>query len=333
MSCETVDSSFQLPWQLSLRKIHPLKSILKRFSQAQSSIGCFSHLMTYRSSSLRIELYIRDIFLVAEETKQNQQRLEDKIAERRDQDRLVQDQFYAQVLAQLENYQLHHRETQDHLTDTEGKQDALIGGEQRTLHITQSDDSTVQTKKSLVDSRNNPPNSEFGSNQVGNWSSIGIRADARNLSECSRTCKCSCHTRRRLSSPRLLDGLLGSLFIGYSGAPLLSQHCDQGSCQGRRSSTTSLVYTFLRWFVVSRMLQLKAKITAMYGPEMSLRFNRVVNGKALIFHYATIGDVSKMKQLFEQGRASPSDVRYDSGWTPLHVSLIAKINPCYETDH
>ena len=57
----------------------------------------------------------------------------------------------------------------------------------------------------------------------------------------------------------------------------------------------------------------------MYGPELSLRFNRVVDGKALVFHYATTGDLVGMTQLFQQGRASPSDVRFDSGWTPLHV--------------
>jgi hypothetical protein len=51
-----------------------------------------------------------------------------------------------------------------------------------------------------------------------------------------------------------------------------------------------------------------------------LRFNRVVDGKALVFHYASTGNVEKMKQLFEQGRASPNDVRIECGWTPLHVS-------------
>ena len=331
MNFETADLSYQLPWQLSLRKTHPLKSILKRFSQCQSSVSCFSHLMKYRSSSLRVELDVRDIFLVAKEAEQNQQRLEDQLAERRDQDRVVQDQFYAQVLAQLENYQLHQRESQDLLTDTEGRQEALVDNEQR-IQTTQPGSSTVQAKNPLATSGHEFPRPELGSNQVGDWSSIGIRADARNLSECSKTCQCSCHIRRRLSTPRLLDGLLGTLFIGYSGAPLSSQQCDQVSCQGRKSSTTSLVYTFPRWFVVSRILQLKAKVTAMYGPEVSLRFNRVVNGKALVFHYATTGDVIKMKQLFEQGRASPSDVRYDSGWTPLHVSLIAKINPFSEID-
>lgn len=69
------------------------------------------------------------------------------------------------------------------------------------------------------------------------------------------------------------------------------------------------------------MVQLKAEDTALYGPEVSLRFNRLVDGKALVFHYATTGDVCKMKQLFEQGRASPSDVGFDSGWTPLHVGI------------
>lgn len=47
--------------------------------------------MLCRSSSLRIELDIRDIFLVTNETKLNQQRLEDGITERFDRERLVQD--------------------------------------------------------------------------------------------------------------------------------------------------------------------------------------------------------------------------------------------------
>ena len=59
------------------------------------------------------------------------------------------------------------------------------------------------------------------------------------------------------------------------------------------------------------MILLKAKFTALYGPEVSLRFNRVVDGKALVFYYATTGNLSKMKELFQQGCASPNDVRFE----------------------
>ena len=277
--------------------------------------------MVCRSSSLRIELDIRDIFLVTNETKLNQQRLEDGITERLDRERLNQDQFCAQVLAQFENVQLHRREKPHHLADVQDKPEVPIDSNQKSLQSSEHGGSIARVHNALAVSVPGSPGPDFGSNHPSHWSSIEVRADIKDMSQCSRGCKCSCHIRRRFNTPRLLDGFLGTLFIGYSGSPLMGQKCDRLSCHGRTSSTTSVVYKFPRWFVMSRVIQLKAKVTAMYGPEISLRFNRIVNGKALVFHYATIGDVSKMKQLFEQGRASPSDVRYDSGWTPFHVSI------------
>ena len=276
--------------------------------------------MAYRSSSLRIELDVRDIFWVTKETKLNQQRLEDGITGRLDRERLAQDQFSAQVLAQLENIQIHRRETEHHLTVVQGKPEVPNDSNQESLQSKEHGGSIARVQNSFAIPIHGSPEPDFGSKSPSDWSSIEVRADLRNMSQCCKSCKCSCHIRRRLNTPRLLDGFLGTLFIGYSGSPLMGQKCDHVSCHGRMNSASSFVYKFPRWFVVSRVIQLKAKVTAMYGPEISLRFNRVVNGKALVFHYATIGDVSRMKQLFEQGRASPSDVRYCSGWTPFHVS-------------
>ncbi len=312
----------QLPWQLSPRKSYPIKF----FDQFRTSHDVFPHLMACRSSSLRVELDVRNIYMVTHETSINQQRLEDKLIEERDQDRRAQDQFCAQVLAQLENFQLHRRETQHHLTNIQGKPEPLVDSIFKNLQTNEHGNSVAQVQEPSAVPVHSSLGSDFVSTQVGQWSSIGVRADLRNIPECSRSCKCSCHIRRRLNTPRLLDGFLGTLFIGYSGLPLPSQKCDQVSCRGRKNSSTNFVYKFPRWFVMSRMVQLKAKVTAMYGPEVSLRFNRVVDGKALVFHYATTGDVSKMKQLFEQGRASPSDVRFDSGWTPFHVSVLEEVD-------
>ena len=75
-----------------------------------------------------------------------------------------------------------------------------------------------------------------------------------------------------------------------------------------------------RWFLISRML--KAKVTALYGPEVSLRFNPVIDGQALVSYYATTVDLTQMKHLFQEGCASPKDVRSDSGWTPFHASIL-----------
>ena len=243
----------------------------------------------------------------------NQRRLKDRFDGEQDQDRLDQDRFCAQILAHLENLQPHRRETEHHLTDIQGKPGDLAENSPKPLRT---------NEESLAVPVRSSPGSDFDSSQVGHWSSIGIRANTGNMSECSRSCDCSCHVRRSLKSPRPLDGFLGTLFIGYSGSPLLSQRCDQVSCRGRKNSSTSFIYQFPRWFLISRMIQLKAKVTALYGPEVSLRFNRVVDGKALVFYYATTGDLSKMKKLFQQGCASPNDVRFDSGWTPFHVSVL-----------
>ena len=243
----------------------------------------------------------------------SQQRLKDRFDGEHDQDRLGQDRFCARILAHLENLQLHRRETGQHLTNHQGKL-GDVGEDGLKPLRTNEEFLEVPVRSS--------PRSHFGSNQVEHWSSIGIRADMGNIFECSRVCNCSCHVRRSLKSPRLLDGFLGTLFVGYSGSPLLSQRCDQVSCRGRKISTTSFIYQFPQWFLISRMILLKAKFTALYGPELSLRFNRVVDGKALVFYYATTGDLSKMKELFQKGCASPNDVRFDSGWTPFHVSVL-----------
>lgn len=279
--------------------------------------------MANRSSSLRIELDVREIFLVTNETSLNQQRLKDRFDSEHEQDRLGQDGFCAQILAHLENLQLHRREIGQHPTDIQGKPGDIA---ENSLKPLRTDEGSLEVPV------RSSPRSDFGSNQVGHWSSIGIRADMGNISECSRTCNCSCYVRRSLKSPRLLDGLLGTLFVGYSGSPLLTQRCDQVSCSGRKNSSTSFIYQFPRWFLISRMIQLKAKVTALYGPEVSLRFNRVVDGKALVFYYATTGDLSKMKELFQQGCASPNDVRFDSGWTPFHVSALGRFDHIFDTE-
>ena len=210
------------------------------------------------------------MFLVTKQTSINQQRLVDRLNGEPHQDPLSQDRFCAQVLAQLEGLQLHRRETEHHLTDIQGKSGVIAENAPKPLHTNEHSGYTTQVEESLADPVRSPPRSDLGSNQIGHWSSVAIRADLGNTSECNRSCSCSCHIRRRLKSPRLLDVFLGTLFIGYSGSPLLSQRCDKVSCRGRRNSSTSFIYQFPQWFLISRMIQLKAKVTTLYGPEVSL---------------------------------------------------------------
>ena len=59
--------------------------------------------------------------------------------------------------------------------------------------------------------------------------------------------------------------------------------------------------------------------TPLAGPVVSLKMQRTIPGDSDIFTFARLGEVEKMKALFENGLASPHDVHYESGITPLHV--------------
>jgi hypothetical protein len=47
----------------------------------------------------------------------------------------------------------------------------------------------------------------------------------------------------------------------------------------------------------------------------------------MIFHFATTGNISGIRELLEDGAASPDDVKCDGGFTPLHVSCVRLYDP------
>jgi len=53
-----------------------------------------------------------------------------------------------------------------------------------------------------------------------------------------------------------------------------------------------------------------------------LSFPKIVASDAMIFHFATTGNVSGIRELLEHGAASPDDIKCDGGFTPLHVSYV-----------
>jgi hypothetical protein len=83
---------------------------------------------------------------------------------------------------------------------------------------------------------------------------------------------------------------------------------------------STVTYFFPRWFV-SKALSLVIATTPLAGPVVSLKVQRTAPGDAPIFNYAMTGDVERMKMLFLDGQASPHDVDFRSGVTPLHVCL------------
>lgn len=62
------------------------------------------------------------------------------------------------------------------------------------------------------------------------------------------SCRCSCHIEYYMKSPRFLNRVLGSLFIGYCAIPrLLTGSCDNTGCANHSTATVKLNYRFPYW--------------------------------------------------------------------------------------
>ena len=158
----------------------------------------------------------------------------------------------------------------------------------------------------------------FESSQLTAVSAVGIRTAQFPRTACTPWCSCVCHRKGSFKTPEILQHVLGTLFIGYSGLPMFTKPCDQHSCHLRARPTSSITYFFPPWFL-ARAISLVLSSTPLAGPVATLKMQRAVSGDADVFNFAKLGETEKLKHLFEQGLASPHDVHYESGVTPLHV--------------
>ena len=65
---------------------------------------------------------------------------------------------------------------------------------------------------------------------VATSSAIGIRVKKSIGPVCRPGCQCLCHSERKSQTSGYLDGVVGRLFLGYSGLPLLNSRCDSSTC-------------------------------------------------------------------------------------------------------
>ena len=145
---------------------------------------------------------------------------------------------------------------------------------------------------------------------------------ARN--SCDSACGCMCHRRSQFKSPRSLNALLGSLFVGYQASPWSSQTCSNSGCR-QRSKKFTYVYAFPQWFL-ARILVVDMAYSQSRGPELCLRVMRVrpdnSSGFALFSANLLSEDVSvhHLKRLLNNGKISVLDVNTENT-TVLHVRL------------
>ena len=138
--------------------------------------------------------------------------------------------------------------------------------------------------------------------------------------QCTTGCCCICHRRNPPRTPKILDRLFGILLVGYSGVARVTPTCDSIHCV-QRSVPNILISYFFPWWLLARALIILARLSLISGPEMVIRVPRIVNENSRIFNMCTENDTHGLRELVQQGLASPFDVSALRGETALQVSI------------
>ena len=153
------------------------------------------------------------------------------------------------------------------------------------------------------------------------YDGVRVRTTHYAWSSCSPWCSCICHKRHSFRTPRMLNQMIGSLFIGYSGFAINTPPCNEFSCLQRSRPSTAISYYFPPWFL-ARVISMVVMLTPLHGPLVSICAPRVIPSDSRIFTCARNGDVQGIKFLFEKQLASPCDITEGHGVSALQVSVI-----------
>jgi hypothetical protein len=149
---------------------------------------------------------------------------------------------------------------------------------------------------------------------------VGVRVRKNIGPVCRLNCTCTCHLERTSNTPGYFDGILGRLFVGYSGLPLFNSRCDVDKCQRSQSPSVSAEYWFPLGFCWSQIIRLELGYQSQAGPQFGLTTLRRVPDSAQCVKFALEGDIDGLKGLFQHGMASPRDVSSTRGYSLLRVS-------------
>jgi hypothetical protein len=147
---------------------------------------------------------------------------------------------------------------------------------------------------------------------------VEIRASCYRRS-CRPWCSCKCHVRRTIRSPSMATDFLGSLFIGYSGIPGLTESCNEKQCSRRSQVRFIASYQFPKW-IWTRALFASFMTSRLYGPEMLVRVQNTIPYVSETYQFCLNGQTELLKKRFDGGLASPYDVDPE-GVSLLHVSF------------
>lgn len=141
---------------------------------------------------------------------------------------------------------------------------------------------------------------------------------------CRSWCPCACHAKRKLklTAPGMMESVLGKMFVGYSGLPVLNKPCDFRGCRDRQNATATIEYWFPWWFV-----SMNSKLCLTYlpwtGPQFQISTTRRIPDDSQSIAFAMQGNIDGLKYLFSQGLVGPRDVSDSRGFTLMRVRLVS----------
>ena len=147
---------------------------------------------------------------------------------------------------------------------------------------------------------------------------IGIKAHSLQNQGCSSSCHCTCHDVYNFRSPHLLSGLLGTLFMGYSGRPIPGLKRCTEDCLAQTPFRTYVHYIFPTRFVQKALtITLLSLFRAEIG--LSLTMSGIIVPGAEISRAILSDDVHRLKHFMKNGLVLPND-RSANGSSILYVS-------------
>lgn len=138
-------------------------------------------------------------------------------------------------------------------------------------------------------------------------------------SHCSTICRCVCHKRRRLCTPRSTRDWLGALSVTFSDIRPLSSDCTVPSCAHSLSPSAS-VDVALPTRLASNMISIWLMAAPVQGPELLLRSRRIIETPA--YYTAEQGNLVALRQLYAEGRAGIHDSNPVSGRNTLFDGIF-----------
>jgi hypothetical protein len=170
------------------------------------------------------------------------------------------------------------------------------------------------------------PSVEKNNRDLKPMSTESVSVRVAQYSTCRTGCQCACHSQSRSATPGMFDRMLGQLFVGYSGLPLISPRCNNDSCLKSKASNLTFEYWFPLGFVCSQIVRFRLGYQTNIGPQLEFSTLRRVPDSAQCITFALNGNVDGLKDLFSRGLASPRDVSSTRGYSVLRVqSLINSI--------